>query len=94
MTVRIGINGFGRIGRLDLRAAMGNDSVEVVAINDLTDASTMAHLLRYDSVHGRLDADVVAADEAIEVNGRTIAYTAIKDPAELRWGDLLLVPAR
>ncbi len=87
MTVRIGINGFGRIGRLALRAAMGNDSVEVVAINDLTDASTMAHLLRYDSVHGRLDADVVAADEAIEVDGRAIAYTAIKDPAELRWGD-------
>jgi glyceraldehyde 3-phosphate dehydrogenase len=87
MTVRVGINGFGRIGRLALRAAIGNDSVEVVAINDLTDASTMAHLLLYDSVHGRLDADVVAADEAIEVNGRAIAYTAIKDPAELRWGD-------
>jgi glyceraldehyde 3-phosphate dehydrogenase len=87
MTVRIGINGFGRIGRLALRAAMGNDSVEVVAINDLTDASTMAHLLRYDSVHGRLDAEVVAADEAIEVDGQSIAYTAIRDPAELRWGD-------
>jgi len=88
MSVRVGINGFGRIGRLALRAALENDAVEVVAINDLTDASTMAHLLRYDSVHGPLHADVVARDDAIEVNGHLIAYTAIKDPAELRWGDL------
>jgi glyceraldehyde 3-phosphate dehydrogenase len=87
MTVRVGINGFGRIGRLALRAALGNESVEVVAINDLTGASTMAHLLRYDSVHGQLDVDVAAGDDAIEVDGRSIAYTAIKDPAELRWGD-------
>jgi glyceraldehyde 3-phosphate dehydrogenase len=87
MTVRIGINGFGRIGRLALRSTLENDSVEVVAINDLTDASTMAHLLRYDSVHGRLDAKIVARDDAIEVNGRPIAYTAIRDPADLRWGD-------
>lgn len=87
MSVRVGINGFGRIGRLALRAALENDSVEVVAINDLTDASTMAHLLRYDSVHGPLDADIVAGDDTIEVNGRPTAYTAIKDPADLRWGD-------
>jgi glyceraldehyde 3-phosphate dehydrogenase len=87
MTVHIGINGFGRIGRLVLRSSLENDSVEVVAINDLTDASTMAHLLRYDSVHGRLDAKIVARDDAIEVNGRPIAYTAIRDPADLRWGD-------
>lgn len=88
MSVRVGINGFGRIGRLALRAALENDAVEVVAINDLTDASTMAHLLRYDSVHGLLHADVTARDDAIEVNGHIMAYTAIKDPAELRWGDL------
>ena len=87
MTVHIGINGFGRIGRLALRSTLENDSVEVVAINDLTDASTMAHLLQYDSVHGRLDAKIVAGDDAIEVNGRPIAYTAIRDPADLRWGD-------
>lgn len=88
MSVRVGINGFGRIGRLTLRAALENDAVEVVAINDLTDASTMAHLLQYDSVHGFLNADVTARDDAIEVNGHIMAYTAIKDPAELRWGDL------
>lgn len=88
MSVRIGINGFGRIGRLAFRAAMKNDSVDVVAINDLSDASAMAHLLRYDSVHGILDAEIVATDDAIRVDDRSIAYTAIKDPAELRWGDL------
>ena len=88
MSVRVGINGFGRIGRLTLRAALENEAVEVVAINDLTDASTMAHLLQYDSVHGFLHADVTARDDAIEVNGHIMAYTAIKDPAELRWGDL------
>ncbi len=88
MSVRVGINGFGRIGRLTLRDALENEAVEVVAINDLTDASTMAHLLQYDSVHGFLNADVKARDDAIEVNGHIMAYTAIKDPAELRWGDL------
>jgi len=88
MSIRIGINGFGRIGRLVLRAALENDAVDVVAINDLTDASTMAHLLKYDSVHGRLDGNIKATDDAIEVNGRSAAYTAIKDPAELPWRDL------
>ncbi len=88
MSVRVGINGFGRIGRLAFRAAMKNDSVEVVGINDLTDASTMAHLLRYDSVHGSLDAEIVPKDESIEINGRSVAYTAVKDPSDLTWGDL------
>lgn len=88
MSVRVGINGFGRIGRLAFRAAMKNDSVEVVGINDLTDASTMAHLLKYDSVHGSLDAEIVPKDESIEINGRSVAYTAIKDPSDLTWGDL------
>jgi len=87
MSVRVGINGFGRIGRLAFRAAMKNDAVEVVGINDLTDASTMAHLLKYDSVHGLLDENIVAGDDAIEVNGTSIAYTAIKDPSDLSWGD-------
>jgi glyceraldehyde 3-phosphate dehydrogenase len=88
MSVRVGINGFGRIGRLAFREAMKNDSVDVVGINDLTDASTMAHLLKYDSVHGRLDRDIVGKDDAIVINGTPIAYTAIKDPGDLSWGDL------
>jgi len=88
MSVRVGINGFGRIGRLACRASLKNDVVEVVAINDLTDAPTMAHLLQYDSVHGRLDGEVKGGDNAIEINGRSITYTAIKDPADLQWGDL------
>lgn len=88
MNVRIGINGFGRIGRLAFRAAMKNDLVEVVAINDLTDASTMAHLLKYDSIHGSLDSDVTANNDSIEIDGKSVAYKAIKEPAELPWGDL------
>lgn len=88
MSIRVGINGFGRIGRLAFRAAVQNDSVEIVAVNDLTDASTMAHLLRYDSVHGSWDVDIVAGDHSIEVNGRSVRYTAIKDPTDLLWGDL------
>lgn len=85
MTIKIGINGFGRIGRMVFRAALNHPEVEVVAINDLTDSATMAHLLTYDSVHGKLDAAVKAKDGAIEVNGKDIAFTAIKDPAKLAW---------
>ncbi|MBW2107985.1 MAG: type I glyceraldehyde-3-phosphate dehydrogenase [Deltaproteobacteria bacterium] len=88
MSVRVGINGFGRIGRLAFRAAMKNDAVDVVAINDLTDAATMAHLLKYDSVHRALEAEIVAGKDAIEVDGRSIVYTAVKDPADLKWKDL------
>ena len=88
MSVRVGINGFGRIGRLAFKAAMENDPVEVVAINDLTDASTMAHLLQYDSVHGSWDVDIVPGSDSIEVNGRSTVYTAIKNPTDLPWGDL------
>ena len=87
MSVRVAINGFGRIGRLVFRAAMNNKFVDVVAINDLTDTRTMAHLLKYDSVHGILDADVTSTENAIVVNGKPIALTAIKDPAQLRWKD-------
>ncbi len=86
--MRVGINGFGRIGRLVFRAAMKHPDVDVVAINDLTDAATMAHLLTYDSVHGRLEPEAVAKDNAIELGDRTIGITSIKDPAELPWGDL------
>ena len=87
MSVRVAINGFGRIGRLVFRAAMNNKFVDVVAINDLTDTRTMAHLLKYDSVHGILDADVTSTEDAIVLNGKPIALTAIKDPAQLRWKD-------
>jgi len=85
MSIKIGINGFGRIGRLVFRAAMQHPDLEVVAINDLTDAATMAHLLQYDSVHTRLDMDVQAKEGAIEVDGRSISYTAIRDPEKLPW---------
>ena len=87
MSIKIGINGFGRIGRVVFRAAMNHPDVEVVAINDLTDAETMAHLLQYDSVHTRLDMDIRAKDGAIEVDGKSIAYTAVKDPEKLAWKD-------
>lgn len=85
MSVKLGINGFGRIGRLVYRATLNHPDVEVVAVNDLTDSATMAHLLKYDSVHGMLDRPVVAKDDAIEVDGKAVAITSIKDPAKLRW---------
>lgn len=88
MGVRVGINGFGRIGRLVFRAAMNNESVEVVGINDLTDARTMAYLLKHDSVHGTLEADISFTEDAILVNGKSVRLTAIKDPSELGWDDL------
>jgi glyceraldehyde 3-phosphate dehydrogenase len=88
MSVRVGINGFGRIGRLAFRAAMKNDAVEVVAVNDLTDSATMAHLLKYDSVHGNLAGSVVAQEDTLEVDGKSVSYTAIKEPAKIPWDDL------
>jgi len=87
MSIKIGINGFGRIGRVVLRAAINHPEVEVVAINDLTDSATMAHLLAYDSVHGKLDVEVTARDDSIEVAGKSIGITSIKDPANLPWRD-------
>jgi len=87
MTVRVGINGFGRIGRNFLRAAKGKD-VEVVAVNDLTDNKTLAHLLKYDSTFGRLDRDVSYDDESITVGGQRVLASAQRDPAQLPWGDL------
>jgi glyceraldehyde 3-phosphate dehydrogenase len=85
MSVKLGINGFGRIGRMVFRATLKHPDVEVVAVNDLTDSATMAHLLKYDSVHGTLDRTIVAKDDAIEVDGKAVAITSIKDPAMLRW---------
>src|SRR5918911_687911 len=87
MTVRVGINGFGRIGRNYFRAAKGKD-VEVVAVNDLTDNKTLAHLLKYDSTFGRLDAEVGYDEEALIVDGARIRAGAERDPAKLAWGDL------
>jgi glyceraldehyde 3-phosphate dehydrogenase len=88
MSIKIGINGFGRIGRLVFRAALKNPDLAVVAINDLTDAATMAHLLTYDSVHGKLDLDIKAQNDSIEVDGKSIAFTSIKDPEQLKWKEL------
>ncbi|MBK0867079.1 MAG: type I glyceraldehyde-3-phosphate dehydrogenase [Saccharopolyspora sp.] len=89
MTVRVGINGFGRIGRNFWRAAMASDhDIEVVAANDLGDVATMAHLLKYDSVLGRLEQDVKVTGEGIEVGGKPIKILAEKDPGKLPWGDL------
>jgi glyceraldehyde 3-phosphate dehydrogenase (phosphorylating) len=88
MSVRVGINGFGRIGRLVLRACLGRDDLEVVAVNDLTDARTLAHLLKHDSVHGSLDAEVGAKEQAFFVGGREIRVFAEKDPGRLPWLEL------
>ena len=87
MSVKIGINGFGRIGRMVFRAALNRTDIEVVAVNDLTDATTMAHLLKYDSVHGKLDADITANEDSIEFDGKSIAITSVKDPINLKWRD-------
>jgi glyceraldehyde 3-phosphate dehydrogenase len=87
MTVRVGINGFGRIGRNFYRAARGRD-LEIVAVNDLTDNKTLAHLLKYDSTFGRLGEEVTYDDEAITVGGTRVLASAQKDPAQLAWGDL------
>lgn len=84
--VRVAINGFGRIGRVTLRAIFQRNDFEVVAINDLTDAHTLAHLLKYDSVHRRFPGEVYAEENAIVVNGKRIPVTQQKDPAALEWG--------
>ncbi|NRD76481.1 type I glyceraldehyde-3-phosphate dehydrogenase [Bacillus sp. BRMEA1] len=88
MTVKVGINGFGRIGRNVFRAALKNSNVEVVAINDLTDANMLAHLLKYDTVHGTLAEDVTVDGEYLVVGGHKVKVIAERDPAQLGWGDL------
>ncbi|MBE9515844.1 MAG: type I glyceraldehyde-3-phosphate dehydrogenase [Proteobacteria bacterium] len=90
MTIKVGINGFGRIGRMAFRAIakdFGKD-IEVVGINDLLDADYLAYMLKYDSVHGRFDGDVVVKGNDLVVNGKTIRLTAERDPADLKWGDI------
>ena len=86
--IKVAINGFGRIGRLTFKTLLTKENVEVVAINDLTDTATLAHLLKYDSVHGRFDGTVSATDAGIVVNGTEIKVTAEKEPKNLPWGDL------
>jgi glyceraldehyde 3-phosphate dehydrogenase len=86
--IKVAINGFGRIGRLTFKALLEKDNVEVVAINDLTNTKTLAHLLKYDSVHGRFNGTVEASDNGIIVNGREIQITAEREPKNLPWGEL------
>jgi glyceraldehyde 3-phosphate dehydrogenase len=85
--IRIGINGFGRIGRMAFRAAMARQDVQVVAVNDLLELSHLAYLLKHDSVHGRFHHDVAVKDDQLVVDGRPIRVTAVKDPAASAWGD-------
>jgi glyceraldehyde 3-phosphate dehydrogenase len=89
MVIRVGINGFGRIGRLLYRAAIERKAkIDFVAVNDITDAKTLAHLLKYDSVHGRFDADVQVKGQNLEVNGKGLKVLQQRDPAQLPWKDL------
>ena len=88
MAVKVGINGFGRIGRLVLRAALNEKDIDIVAINDLTDSKTLAHLLKYDSVHGKIKADVSYTPDSIIVNGKNIKILTEKDPSKLPWGQM------
>jgi len=88
VTIKLGINGFGRIGRNVFRVAFGDPEIEVVAVNDLTDARTLAHLLKYDSVHGKFGPAVEVAEEGIVVDGKLIKVLAQRDPADLPWGAL------
>src|SRR5947208_10158615 len=88
MSIRVGINGFGRIGRNILRAALHEKELDFVAVNDVTDAATLAHLLKYDSILGNLPDEVKAEGDTIHVAGRKIKVLAIKDPAGLPWKEL------
>jgi glyceraldehyde 3-phosphate dehydrogenase len=88
MAVKVGINGFGRIGRMVLRAAYTRDDIEFLALNDLTDPKTLAHLLKYDSVHGILNADIEVEKNSIVVNGKRMQIISEKDPGKLPWNDL------
>lgn len=87
-TTKVGINGFGRIGRLTFRALLNKKNIEVVAFNDLTDAKTLAHLFKYDSIHGKFNGDVAVDGASIIINGKKIRVYAEKDPANLPWKDL------
>ncbi len=86
--IRVGINGFGRIGRSFFRACYGHEDIQIVAVNDLTDTKTLAHLLKYDSVHGRFKGHVEAKDSSLVVDGKEVSVFSVKDPGEIPWGDL------
>jgi glyceraldehyde 3-phosphate dehydrogenase len=88
MAIKVGINGFGRIGRNIMRAALDDDTIDFVAVNDITDARTLAHLLKYDSVLGNLDRHIEASGDGISVDGDQFKVLAVKDPAQLPWKDL------
>ncbi len=88
MTIRIGINGFGRIGRLVMRAAETRDDIEVVAINDLLDTDYIAYLLKYDSTHGLFDGEIKVDNDQLIVNGKKVRITSEKDPADLKWSEV------
>ena len=88
MAIKVGINGFGRIGRLVFRRGLELGNMEFVGINDLTDAKTLAHLAKYDSVHGKFKGEIYAEGDSLVVNGKKIKITAEKDPANLKWGEL------
>jgi glyceraldehyde 3-phosphate dehydrogenase len=88
MAIKVGINGFGRIGRNIMRAAMGDGNIDIVAVNDLTNAKTLAHLLKYDSILGNLNADISAKDDRITVNKDEFQVLSVKDPAQLPWKSL------
>ena len=90
MTIKVGINGFGRIGRMVFRAAVQNfaNDIEIVGINDLLEPDYLAYMLKYDSVHGRFKGEVAVEGNTLVVNGKKIRLTAVKNPAELAWGDV------
>ena len=90
MSTRVGINGFGRIGRNAFRATLGNPDLhlDIVAVNDLTDPKTLAHLLKYDSVHGILDDEITATESGLLINGNELRVLSERDPADLPWGEL------
>ena len=87
MSVKVAINGFGRIGRMVYRAGTMNKDIEFVALNDLTNPATLAHLLKYDSAQGKLDAEVSSTDNALIVDGKEIQIYTEKDPADIPWGE-------
>jgi len=87
MAIKIAINGLGRIGRLVFRAALKRSDIEIVAVNDLMDPESIAHLLTYDSVHEKLEAQITPKENAIEINGKSIAVFSERDPASLPWKD-------
>ena len=88
MTIKLGINGFGRIGRLVMRAAMARNDIEVVAVNDLIDIDYIAYMLKYDSTHGRFNGSADVKDGHLLVNGKTVRVTGERDPANLAWDDV------